>query len=265
MSVRMVPVQRGELAAETTGAGPDIVFVHGFSLDRRSWQPQIAHFAKAHRVTTYDLRGFGQSSLPDGEYEHGDDLLALMDALGIEKALLVGLSLGANVAMTFAARYPQRLSGLVLASPGLPGHPWKTERPPEAAARVAAAEGVEAGKRFWLDHPLFANLARAPHMRDLIAVMVRDYSAWHWQGEGRGARLAPLPSGLEGILAPTLVISGRHDVDGYREIARHIADRIAGAQFAEMAEGGHMANMDAADAFTSLVEEFSRRLPQDGR
>src|SRR5690606_32164325 len=136
-------------------------------------------------------------TLPDGDYEHGDDLLAVLDTLEIGRCLLVGLSLGANVALSFAARHPERLRGLVLASPGLPGHVWTTERPPDAAARVAKAEGVEAGKRFWLGHELFANLSRVPAMRALVEEIVSDYSGWHWQGEGRAAQIAPLPAGLE--------------------------------------------------------------------
>ena len=269
MIARIVPVEQGELSVETVGAGPDIVFLHGFSLDRRSWQPQVRHFSPSNRVTTYDMRGFGKSSLPEGNYEHGADLLAMLQETGIRKCLLVGLSLGANVALSFAANHPDMLDGLVLASPGLPGHPWTTERPPEAALRVAMADGIEAGKRFWLGHPLFANLSRAPHMRALVEQMVADYSAWHWQVGGHVAPIAPLPGGLEGVSVPTLVISGAHDVDGYREIARVIASRIPGARFAELAEGGHMANMDAAEQFSSLVEEFSQRLrsplPGSGR
>lgn len=261
MSVSFASVSSGKLAYESMGEGLPLVFLHGFSLDRRSWQPQLDHFAQRHRVITYDLRGFGESSLPDGSYEHGADLVGLLDHLEIEKADLVGLSLGANVALSFAAHHPRRVRGLVLASPGLPGYPWKTERPPEGAARVAGAEGVAAGKAFWLAHPLFENPHRPAPMQALLEKMVSDYSAWHWQGEGRGAAIAAPPNGLEGVDVPALVISGRHDVDGYREIARHIAGLLPHAAFEEMADGGHMLNIDAPTVFNGVLDDFFARLP----
>lgn len=251
-------VSGGFLSYDIAGEGPDVVLLHGFSVDRRSWDPQIESLAKSYRVIRYDLRGFGASSLPDGAYEHGADLVELMHHLGIANSVLVGLSLGANVALSFATHRPEMLRGLVLASPGLPGYVWRTERPPDAVAKVAAASGTVAAKAFWLSHQLLASLDSEPEMRSLVHQMVHDYSGWHWEGEGRQASIAPALVALEDLKLPTLIISGGRDLEGYRDIARHINSRLPSAVLHALPAGGHFVNMDtAARDFTALLSEFS--------
>lgn len=251
--IHHVPVTGGTLVAEVTGEGPTLVFLHGFSLDRRMWHPQIAAFSALYRCLSYDLRGFGQSSLPEGDYDHVDDLLAVLNALTEGPVVLVGLSLGANVALGFAAHHPERLSRLVLASSGLMGHDWGTEeRPPSAADRIARSEGVEAARQFWLDHALFQPLQEVPEARALVERQVRDYSGWHWQEPGRGAKIAATGP-LERIETETLVISGDRDVKGYRTIAGLIATQLPNARLQRLAQGGHMCNFDAAEAFNQTL------------
>lgn len=98
--------ERGELKLhyrylENLASDDTIVFVHAHSVDNRMWEPQIAHFAAAYRVLVYDMRGYGQSSMPrEGEdYLHADDMELLLADLGIERVHLVGLSLGSFAAL----------------------------------------------------------------------------------------------------------------------------------------------------------------------
>ncbi|MFY0633315.1 MAG: alpha/beta fold hydrolase [Vannielia sp.] len=253
---RRIEVPGGWLAVEDQGAGAPVVFLHGFSLDHRSWAPQIKAFRARHRCIAYDLRGFGQSSLPQDEYDHVADLEALRAALGLDRFSLVGLSLGANVARAYAARHPERVTGLVLASSGLAGHDWGgAPRPPDEAACIAREQGPEAARAFWLAHPLFASLTDAPEARASVERQVGDYSLWHWRAPGRGARIADAGA-LADLSVPTLVISGDHDVQGYRDIAATLSREIPGARLARIAGAGHMVNLEAPEAFNTALAQF---------
>ncbi len=91
----------GHIYYEVSGSGEPIVFIHGFTLDHRMWRPQVEFFAQDYQVITYDVRGFGKSSIPTQPYSHDDDLLALLTYLGIEQAHIVGLSMGGRIATNF--------------------------------------------------------------------------------------------------------------------------------------------------------------------
>ena len=135
--------------------------------------------------------GFGESGLPVANRDHVSDLLALLDALAADRARLVGLSLGANIALAAAALHPDRVRTITLASPGLPGYPWRTPRPPDEAATVAANEGIEAAKRWWLGHEIFRATQRYPAAREQLAAMVALDG-----GTGSGARGTRNPFGM---------------------------------------------------------------------
>ena len=123
-----IEVNGTRLYYEMAGAGDAVVFLHGFTLDTRMWDDQFERFAEQYHVIRYDLRGFGQSAVPtDAPYAHFDDLKALLDALGIEQAHLVGLSKGGGVALDFALAFPTYVRGLVLIDSILGGFSWSAE------------------------------------------------------------------------------------------------------------------------------------------
>src|SRR6266540_3671492 len=114
---------------EVSGAGEPVVFIHAFSVDRRMWARQVASFESRFRIVRYDLRGHGRSAAPSGPYAGYEDLREVLDTLRIPRATLVGLSAGSEVATNFALAYPNRVTRLILASPGLGGYripplPW---------------------------------------------------------------------------------------------------------------------------------------------
>lgn len=120
-----VAVGGGTLYYEVRGSGPPVVLLHAGGLDLTMWDPQVGPVARAFRVIRYDARGHGRSSAPMGPHSTVEDLRALLDHLGVERANLVGISMGAGVALEFAISYPQRVSKLVLVStsgppPGVP-------------------------------------------------------------------------------------------------------------------------------------------------
>jgi pimeloyl-ACP methyl ester carboxylesterase len=113
----------GALAWESAGEGPAVVFLHPGLWDGRVWDEQFAVFSRTYRVLRFDFRGYGRSSRPDPglPYSHVSDLSAVMDAAGIERASLVGNSMGGRVAIDFALTHPERVDALVLAATNVGG------------------------------------------------------------------------------------------------------------------------------------------------
>ena len=118
----IVPVDEGELFYETAGSGPAVVLLHGGMLDQHMWDEQFTWLVNSGlRAIRYDFRGHGLSSTVAGDYANHDDLCALLDALDVPGAVLVGLSHGARVALDTAIAHPDRVTALALASPGISG------------------------------------------------------------------------------------------------------------------------------------------------
>jgi pimeloyl-ACP methyl ester carboxylesterase len=236
------------------------VLIHGFSFDKGMWDPQFPALARRYRVIRYDLRGFGESGLPVANRDHVADLLALLDALDAGQAHLVGLSLGANIALAAAALHSGRVRTITLASPGLPGHQWRTPRPPEQAAMVAASEGIEAAKRWWLGHEIFRSTERYPAAREQLAAMVARFPAHQW--DSALPATAPLPSltgFLPGLATPALILGGSLDVAGYRDIAAVLEREIPNAERTEFTGCGHLLNLERPAEFTGLLLGFLTR------
>jgi 3-oxoadipate enol-lactonase len=249
----------GYLAFETWGEGIPLVFIHGFSFDMRTWDTQVEVLSRYFRVVRYDLRGFGKSSVPTGPYSHVQDLQSLIEYLALTTPVLVGLSLGANIALSCALDHPHAIHGLVLASSGLPGFAWSEPRPPDAAAAVAKAQGVEDARQFWLNHPLFAATRRSPTAFARVRSMIEEYSGWHWCNVNPSAQAGVIDR-LSECVTPALVMSGDLDVLGYRQIAAKLSHDIPGAALLTFPDAGHVINEEDPAGFSGAVLEFVRKI-----
>src|SRR5512134_2391057 len=122
-----------KLYYEEAGTGAPLVFVHEFAGDLRSWEPQLQHFARFYRCIAYNARGYPPSDVPQDVERYSqdratDDIRAVLDGLGIERAHVVGLSMGAFATLHFGMRYPDRALSLTIAGGGYGAHPAQYEK-----------------------------------------------------------------------------------------------------------------------------------------
>lgn len=136
-----VSVEGGTLYFDVRGSGTPVVLLHAGDLDLTMWDPQVGPLAHSYRVIRYDARGHGRSTAPREPYSTVEDLRVLLDHLGVERAHLVGISMGAGVALNFAVAYPDRVSKLALVSTSgpPPGAPVPPGAPPALTTEAGRA------------------------------------------------------------------------------------------------------------------------------
>ncbi len=257
-------VNNVSLYYEAAGTGHALVLIHGHTLSLRMWDSQVPALVRDHRVIRYDLRGHGRSESPPTGYGYpiyAEDLAALLNYIGVERAGLVGLSMGGAIAIEFALRYPARVDSLVLASAVLEGYPfsegWNRFWGP--FAQVMRTEGPRTAiEGLWLDHPMFAQLRRSPAKFSAF----RDIALTYEGGEYLAKEPTPLKrpwrqaERLGEIQAPALVVAGELDVPDLLGVADLLAARIPGAEKRMIPGVGHMVNLERPGTFNAILREF---------
>ncbi len=250
------------LSYELKGKGPAIVLIHGGLADSRMWDDQFEEFARHYQVLRYDLRGFGKSAPKLATFSHIDDLYALLKYLHIEKASLVGVSLGGMIAADFTLEHPEMVSALVLTSSGLRGYQGPVNEQSVAAYRAAKEQGLEKAIELWLSHPFFASGRNNPaYERKTRAMLVDNFQSWGpdsvkipWQWPATST-IARLPA----IKAPTLIIVGDQDASTIQAVADILKDKIPGARKLVMTNVSHHLNMEKPKQYNRSVLDFLQR------
>jgi len=250
------------LAHDDRGSGPAVVLLHSGVTDRGMWAPNIAALSAAHRVLAPDLRGFGETPMPGGAYADADDVVHLLDVLGVAQAALVGSSFGGRVALEVAARHPDRVSSLALLCTAYRG--LELTDPAVQAFGAREDELLEAGR---VDEAVALNVAlwvgpeATEQARADVARMQRR--AFEVQLAAHALDPAPQPERVEvdpsAIRVPTLVVSGALDVAHHRDIATLLAREIRGAELVELGWAGHLPSVERSDETTALVLEHLDR------
>lgn len=251
-------VSGGKLFYEIAGEGAPVVFLHGFAVDHRVWDAQFKSLAASHRVIRYDLRGFGRSSLPVGTYSHSEDLLALMRHANVQKASLVGASMGGRIVLDFALEHPQRVQALATINPIIGGWEWSAEWLATYAPIVQAGRRGEiaAAKTIFLAHPVFAKLRTHPEAYAKLRRMVEEYSGWHFTHTDPARNLVPSAlSQLRRLDMANLVISGEEDLADFQRMILRLENE-ARARRQSLPGVGHMAHLEAPHRVTETLQRF---------
>jgi 3-oxoadipate enol-lactonase len=245
-----------------TVAGPEdapvVVLGNSLGTTVEMWEPQLPVLTQRFRVVRYDHRGHGKSPVPSGDYELaelGGDVLAMLDALGLERVHLGGLSLGGMVAMWVAANAPERVDRLVLMCTSAklgPPQMWLDRAETVRAQGTEAIADVGVGRWFT---PAFAD--RLPEAVMWARGMITGTPDGGYASCCAAVRDMDLLPVLGSITAPTLVIGGEHDPATPPDAhARPIADGIPKARLEIVKDAAHLANVEQPDAVNRLLLDF---------
>lgn len=256
------PIKEGKLFFLKEGSGPPLIFIHGFCLDLRMWENQINYFSKYYTCIAYDLRGFGNSSVPsDKSYSHHEDLNELLNFLDIiEPVILIGLSMGARVVASFALTYPQKTRAIIFADGAIDGFAFRDFNL-TYIYDAGKKQGVQVANRMWLDHPIFEPARKNSDVLRKLTEMVMYYSGWHWINKNPIVNLTP--SAIEQIhklAMPALILIGQLDIPDFKDLAVILNNRIATSSKIEMTGAGHMCNMESPGIFNDTMNHFLNQL-----
>jgi pimeloyl-ACP methyl ester carboxylesterase len=249
------------VAYRQDGDGPALVLLHGFLCDSRCWQRQLTALSDQFTVTAWDAPGAGSSSDPPDPFtitDWGRCLAGFLDALGIERAHVVGLSWGGLLAQEFYRLYPARVLGLILAGTYAG---WKGSLPAEASeqrlARCSRESSLPADEfvRRWVPVEFFtADVSQ--DLADEMSAVVSDFHPLGFRLMARSLAETDTSEQLPKIDAPTLLLWGDGDQRSPLSIAAQFRDSIPNAELAVIANAGHVSNMEQPEAFTAHVRRF---------
>lgn len=235
------------------GEGTPLLLTHGYGASSGMWKQNLPALAR-RPVITWDMRGHGASDAPEDPslYSHEaclDDMSALLEAAGFERAVLGGMSLGGYLSLAFRHRWPERVRALVLVDTG-PGFRDPSTREAWNSWALERADALEADDLAALPHGPEQRQARHVHGARGLAHAARGMLVQH------DARVF---EALSDVRVPTLIVVGADDKP-FRAAADAMERRIPGARKVVLAGAGHAANMDAADRFNAAVSEFLEEL-----
>ncbi|WEO93432.1 alpha/beta hydrolase [Streptomyces sp. FXJ1.172] len=246
------------LAHDANGEGPALVLLHSAVCDRRMWDPQWSALVDAgYRVVRCDFRGFGQSPLPDRRHNDAEDVLDLLDALGIEQAALIASSYGGRVAVEIAALRPDRVSAMALLCAGLPGHEPSDELRAFGEREDALLEAGDVAGAVELNVDTWLGPDAEEAVREKVRVMQRHAFEVQLAAPG-GAGRTETEIDLSAIKAPCLALSGSHDLPDFREIAAQLPTLFGDTRHLELPWAGHLPSLERPAAVTDLLAGFLR-------
>jgi 3-oxoadipate enol-lactonase len=242
-----------------------LLLLHGFPHDHTLWEAQIQDLSQAADVLTPDLRGFGKGEeVPDAvlmeDYAH--DLHVLLNAHGIQRAVLCGLSMGGYVSLAFLAHYPERASGLILCNTRATADSEEVAAAREATARDAMERGVPVIARGMLPKVLAAGtIAEQPATAQRIGAMMARQPARAVAAAARGMAQRPDRSAwLHTIHVPTLIITGDHDTLMPLPTSQAMHEAIPNSRLVVIPGAGHLSNVEQPERFNAEVRDFLRSL-----
>lgn len=260
---------RVRLYFEETGEGTPILFIHEFAGDHRSWEPQMRAFSRRYRCITYAARGYPPSDVPTDPGAYSQDLavadaLTVLDELGVARAHIVGISMGAFSALYLGLRYPERTTSLVVVSCGYGAHPDAREAfraESEAVAQAFETKTAAGIAPTYAEGPArvqFQN--KDPRGWHEFAQMLAEHSSEGATLTMRGVQrerpsLYDMTDDLRAARVPTLIIVGDEDT-GCLDASLMLKRTMPSAGLAVLPRTGHTINLEETTLFNALTADF---------
>ena len=264
MSYQFAQINGIRMHYDVQGEGEALVLIHAGIANLDIWDEQMPVFAQHYKTLRYDVRGWGETPDPAGEYTEHGDLDALLEHLGIERAAVLGNSNGGRIAIDFALTFPERVSKLIVVAPALGGFDYPADSFVEqhseehkAALKAGNLErAAELEAQMWVDGP-----NRSPDQVDAevreraLALMLHTLNLP--EGEGEGSMAQPPAAGrLREISVPTLVIIGDQDVDLLFPVADALESEIQNVKRVTMPGIAHLPSLENPELFNKIVLDF---------
>lgn len=273
-STGYLTVTGAELHFEVSGSGPAVVLVHAGIADLRMWDDQVPALAADHTVVRYDLRGFGRTRTEPGPYSNRQDLADLLDHLGVDRAVVVGCSMGGMIALDFVLERPERAAALVWVCSGIGGvePPDEIFDPREIALFEESQAAEESGDweraaaldvRIWVDGPLQPE-GRAPEeVRSRVhAMSLANYTTASSEGLEPQRFDPPAGGRLGDLRMPVLAVLGELDAAETAYSAEVLAERAPDVRLLRYPDAAHLPSMEHPERFTRDLRAFLESLPR---
>lgn len=245
-----------EIDYQASGAGPAVLLSHGYSATRHMWDAQHAALGEQHRVISWSMRGHGETESPADPVQYSADLTvadmrALLAHLGVERAVIGGLSLGGYVSLAFHLAHPEMVRALVICDSG-PGYRSADAR---AAWNQRAQERATALETRGLEA-----LGKSREVRESLGLHRSAQGLAHAARGMLAQEGSRVIDGLSGIAVPTLIIVGDQD-QPFLAPCEYMAKKIPGARLEVIRGAGHSSNLDQPETFNRVLLDFLAGLP----
>lgn len=258
-----------KLWVEEVGSGTPVVFVHEFAGDHRSWEPQLRHFGQRYRAIAYDARGYPPSDVPESvsaysQARAADDIASVLDGCGIDKAHIVGLSMGGFATLHFGFRHPARARSLTVAGCGYGAEPDQRDRfraEADTAIEFIRGKGMGAFAEKYAFGPTRVQFAaKDPRGFAEFQRQLAEHSATGSANTQAGCQrerpsLYDLVDHMRALTVPTLILTGDEDWPCLQP-GILMKRSISSAALSVMPNCGHTINLEDPDEFNRRVAEF---------
>lgn len=262
-----------KLHVEEAGSGTPVVFVHEFGGDTRSWEPQMRYFARNYRAVAYNARGYPPSDVPEdvsmyGQQRATDDILAVLDALKIDKAHIVGLSMGGFAALHFGFHYPGRALSLTVAGAGYGAHPDVREQfkqeSAEVSARILSDTMAEFSKIYAIGPTRVQFANKDPRGWAEFAGHLAEHSTLGSANTMRAVQggrpsLYDFAEEMQALKVPTLIMNGDED-DPCLDVGLFMKRNIHSSALVLLPRSGHLINLEEPGLFNQQLGDFLARV-----
>ena len=260
----------GQIHYDITGEGTPIILCHAGFVDSQMWNPQINILSQNFQVIRYDLRGYGQSSPATQPMSRRHELLAVMEALEIDKAILVGCSISGTTIIDFTLKYPEKVIALITISATPSGFELQGEPPAHIFEMFGALQqgdfetASELQTRIWFDGmtrtPEQVDTELRTHVKAMNLNAVQRNTFLIADSQPLNPLDPPAVTRLSEIHVPTLIIAGALDHPEIARSATLMSDSISNAKLSFLESSAHLPNMEQADEFNRSVMAFLQDL-----